>query len=49
MLTITGDLDNSEKFKNSVEESYLENSKMIFSEKRDTIKEKCIFGMKSIS
>ena len=34
MLTITGDLDNSEKFKNSVEESYLENSKMVFSEKK---------------
>lgn len=35
MLTITGDLDNSINFKNSVEQSYLENSKMEFLNKKE--------------
>ena len=34
MLTVTGDLDNSEKFKNSVEKSYQKNSRIMFSEKK---------------
>lgn len=35
MLTITGDLDNSEKFRNSVEQSYQKNSKKLFLEKKN--------------
>ena len=34
MLTVTGDLDNSENFRNIVENSYLNNSQMLFSKKK---------------
>ncbi len=34
MLTVTGDLDNSEAFRNIVEQSYLNNSKIEFSKKK---------------
>ena len=37
MLTVTGDLDNSEKFKNSVEKSYQKNSRIMFSEKKNQL------------
>ena len=34
MLTVTGDLDNSEEFRNIVEHSYLNNSQMLFPNKK---------------